>query len=97
PDPSKVEKVQNYPVPENITTLREFIGLALYYQCFIKDFTKIHLTTSPILTYPNFDKPFILFTDASSIGLGAVLSQKDSEGREKVIAYANRRVNETEA
>jgi len=126
PDPSKVEKVQDYPVPNNLTTLHEFIGLALYYRRFIKDFAKIasplhkllhknqpyiwnekcqlafetlknHLITSPILTYPDFDKPFILFTDASSIGLGAILSQKDSENHEKVIAYASRRVNETEA
>ena len=57
---------------------------------------KKHLTTAPILTYPNFEKPFILFTDASTAGLGAVLSQKDDEGRERVVAYASRRVSETE-
>ena len=35
---------------------------------------KQKLVLPPILIYPNFDKPFILFTDASSFGLGAVLA-----------------------
>ncbi|GBN41538.1 Retrovirus-related Pol polyprotein from transposon 297 [Araneus ventricosus] len=34
------------------------------------------LITSPVLTYPRTDKKFILDTDASNEGIGAVLSQK---------------------
>ncbi|GBN71653.1 Retrovirus-related Pol polyprotein from transposon 297 [Araneus ventricosus] len=44
------------------------------------------LTSSPILTYPQTDKDFILDTDASNEGIGAVLSQ-DIENEERVIAY----------
>ena len=34
---------------------------------------KVALTTSPVLGYPNFNREFILETDASLRGLGAVL------------------------
>jgi hypothetical protein len=125
PDPSKIEKVVNYPRPRNLTELRAFLGLASYYRRFIKDFSKISsplykltekeesytwnderqrvfdilkekLTSAPVLMYPDFDKPFILYTDASQIGLGAVLSQKGDDGKEHVIVYASRTLNSAE-
>ena len=52
--------------------------------------------TAPILSFPDFDKPFLLETDASGIGLGAVLSQKQEDGRYHPIAYASRSMNDTE-
>jgi RNase H-like domain found in reverse transcriptase/Reverse transcriptase (RNA-dependent DNA polymerase)/Aspartyl protease/Zinc knuckle len=51
---------------------------------------KAHLTSAPILAYPDFEKEFILFTDASDLALGAILSQVDQKGHERVIAYASR-------
>ena len=51
---------------------------------------------APILAFPNFGKPFLLETDASGKGLGAVLSQKQSDGRYHPIAYASRIMTETE-
>src|SRR4051812_23889163 len=39
-DLNKVEKVKNYSRPENISQLREFLGLTSYYRKFIKDFSK---------------------------------------------------------
>ncbi|GFX03043.1 retrovirus-related Pol polyprotein from transposon 412 [Trichonephila clavipes] len=44
------------------------------------------LTFSPILIYPQPDKPFILDTDASNESVGAVLSQ-EIDGHERVVAY----------
>ena len=51
--------------------------------------------TPPILAYANFNKPLILYTDASSHGLGAVLYQiQNNENR--VIAYASRGLKNSE-
>ena len=53
-------------------------------------------TSTPILAYPDYQLPFILHTDSSSEGLGAVLYQKQ-KGKFRVIAYASRSVSKTEA
>lgn len=57
---------------------------------------KTCLTTPPILAYPNFEKSFIVFTDASTYALGAILAQKDEKDNECVIAYASRTLNKHE-
>ena len=124
PDPSKTEKVKLFPTPSDVTTLRQFVGLASYYRRFVPGFAKIAaplhaltkkdvpfewtqeceaafcklkelLITAPVLAYPRFghDKEFILETDASGIGLGAVLSQKQDDGHLHPIAYASRSLN----
>lgn len=125
PDPDKVDKIKNCPMPKNVTQLRSFLGLASYYRKFVKDFSKKaaplyeltrkdalfawkqpqeaafrflqnELVSAPILMYPRFDRPFILHTDASNVGLGAVLAQKNDQGNEHVIAYASRTLNSAE-
>ena len=60
------------------------------------DCLKAACLQAPILSFPNFSKPFLLETDASGKGLGAVLSQKQSNGQYHPIAYASRIMNETE-
>ena len=54
------------------------------------------LVSTPILAHPDFSRPFILDTDASDTGLGAVLSQLDDQGREHVIAYGSRLLSKPE-
>ena len=56
---------------------------------------KKSLTSAPILAYPDFEKPFILYTDASSTAVGMVLSQFQEE-KERVIAYAGRSLKKHE-
>ncbi|KMQ86252.1 reverse ribonuclease integrase, partial [Lasius niger] len=56
---------------------------------------KEHLTTAPVLACPDFERPFVLQTDASSVGVGAVLTQNFEEG-ERVIAFASRALADPE-
>ena len=56
---------------------------------------KQKLISAPVLSYPDRDATFVLDTDASNVGLGAVLSQI-VDGREKVIAYGSRVLTKAE-
>ena len=141
PNPEKVDKVRDWPVPKTSKEVHSFIGLASYYRRFIPSFAKwskplnalivppAHqakvrrgemkkseltefvwskecqegfdalkhaLTTAPVLAYPDYSQPFILETDASLKGLGAVLSQKGKDGEVRVIAYASRSLRPSE-
>ena len=56
---------------------------------------KTALTSAPILSYPTSDDPFILDTDASNEGMGAVLSQVQN-GIERVICYFSKAFSKQE-
>lgn len=60
------------------------------------DSLKTTLTTSPLMRLPDFDRPFTLCTDASQVGLGAVLSQVTDDGVDHPVYYASRTLNSSE-
>lgn len=41
PDPMKTDKVRNFPTPTDPTKVRQFLGLASYYQRFVPGFAKV--------------------------------------------------------
>lgn len=53
------------------------------------------LISTPILSCPDYSKPFQVHTDASDYGMGAVLSQTQ-DGTEKVIAYMSKSLSQSE-
>ena len=56
---------------------------------------KKYLTSKPVLRLPDMDKSFILHTDASNSGVGAVLMQ-EHEGELHPISYASKKLSERE-
>ncbi|GJR16396.1 putative reverse transcriptase domain-containing protein [Tanacetum coccineum] len=74
-DPSKIEAVKNWKTPRTPTKELAFQTL------------KDKLCNAPILALPDGPKDFVVYCDASGIGLGYVLMQKG-----KVIAYASRQL-----
>ena len=123
-DPEKIEAVQKWTVPRDLTDVRSFLGLCSYYRKFVPKFSEIakpltkltekdqpftwgseqenawldlkqRLTTAPVLAYPDPSAEFILDTDASGYGIGAVLVQVQ-EGKERVIAYGSRSLTKEE-
>ena len=50
---------------------------------------KRKVQSMPVLVFPDFDKPFLLEMDASKEGLGAVLSQKQSDGRYHPVTFGS--------
>ena len=56
------------------------------------EFIKDSLTTVPLLVYPNCNKPYTLYTDASLSCVGACLTQK-CDGDEKPIYYLSHKLS----
>ncbi|KAI3821701.1 hypothetical protein L1987_09273 [Smallanthus sonchifolius] len=70
-DPAKVEAVMKWSPPENPSEVRSFLGL----------------TQAPVLALPERVEEFMVYSDASKLGLGCVLMQ-----RGMVIAYASQQL-----
>nr|GEW45186.1 hypothetical protein [Tanacetum cinerariifolium] len=86
----KIEVVKNWKAPRTSTEVRSFLGLAGYYreeQELAFQTLKDKLCNAPVLALPDGLKDFVIYCDASEIGLGCVLMQ-----RGKAIAYASRQM-----
>lgn len=57
------------------------------------DQLKASLTTAPVLSHPNFEKPFLIQCDASATGVGSVLCQVGDDGHEHPIAFMSKKLN----
>lgn len=57
---------------------------------------KVRLIFPPVLDFSDFDKSFIVKTDALCVSLGAVLTQRNDDGKTYHIQYANRITTDTE-
>ncbi|GJX70898.1 putative reverse transcriptase domain-containing protein [Tanacetum coccineum] len=89
-DPSKIEVVKNWKAPRTPSEVRSFLGLVGYYreeQENAFQTLKDKLCNEPVLTLVNRPEDFMVYCDASGLGLGCVLIQ-----RGKVIAYASRQL-----
>ena len=91
--------VQNYieiarPLQLLITQTTPFYWTTEHQKAF--DTLRTSILTTSLLQYPDFNKPFILYTDASIHALGSVLSQVDSHGRERPVAFASRATTKAE-
>ena len=56
PDESKVSAVQNFPIPQDLTQLRSFLGLIGYYRRFIQDFS---MHAEPLYRLSKKNVPFV--------------------------------------
>ena len=57
---------------------------------------KEKIMSAPVLVFPDFNKPFLLETDASKEGLGAVLSQKQDDECYHPVAFGSRTLTPSE-
>ncbi|GKE14075.1 putative reverse transcriptase domain-containing protein, partial [Tanacetum coccineum] len=64
-DLAKIESIKDWASPKTPTKIRQFLGLAGYYQ------------SAPILALPKGSENFVVYCDASHKGLGVVLMQRE--------------------
>ncbi|KAL5496265.1 hypothetical protein EMCRGX_G012510 [Ephydatia muelleri] len=98
PDDRKVAAVRDWPIPKDAGKVHQFLGLASYYRRYVLHFADIAAPLHNLTPYshgllsfgPNAGI-FTLDTDASDVGIGAVLEQ---DGH--VIAYVSRALSKSE-
>ncbi|GFO46506.1 retrovirus-related pol polyprotein from transposon 17.6 [Plakobranchus ocellatus] len=59
-------------------------------------FLRDSLTVVPLLVYPNPNKPYVLYTDASDKCIGSCLVQEDDNGEEKPIYFLSHKLSDSQ-
>ncbi|GBG64571.1 hypothetical protein CBR_g45265 [Chara braunii] len=109
PKDCNIATIRDWPTPHTLTELRSFLGLAIYYRKFVRNFSTIAaplrrllrketiwkwdkdcmsamkklkqaLIEYPVLKVADPSLPFVVTTNASQYGIGAVLQQDDGNG-----------------
>lgn len=57
---------------------------------------KASLNSALLLAFPDFNQPFVVATDASSFTMGAVLAQKNPNGKVHPVQFASRTTKSAE-
>ena len=125
PVEEKINAVKKAPTPRNVSELRSFLGMVLYYHSFLPGLAtmlaplhkllqkgmqwewthdcqkafegcKEGLTSDSLLVHYDLNRELRLACDASSYGLGAVLSHIMDDSQESPIAYASRTLSSSE-
>ncbi|KAF8768490.1 Retrovirus-related Pol polyprotein like [Argiope bruennichi] len=87
PAEAKIKAVIDFPTPKTKTQIRAFLGLAGYYAHYVEKFSVIAAPLTNALKVQ---------TDASDVGMGVVMSQLDSEGKEHPILYLSKKFSDAE-
>lgn len=82
------------PLTDLMTTKRRFSLTENAIKAFEE--LKSHLTKAPVLSSPDFAKPFAIHCDASKTGVGAVLVQTSAEGDERPVAFISKKLNKAQ-
>ena len=51
------------------------------------------VTNAPVLAYPDLKQPFEMEVDASTYAIGAILLQRDKQGRKRDVGYYSKALN----
>lgn len=125
PGRKKLKSVSDFPTPENVKNIRQFLGLTGYFRKFIKSYAikakpltkllskntkwiwdqdqqeafellKEELTSTSVLRLYDPKAYTEVHTDASMIGLGAILLQRDSNDEMHPVAFISRQTTPEE-
>ncbi|KAA3462712.1 DNA/RNA polymerases superfamily protein [Gossypium australe] len=95
---TEVEHDEHLTVSKNVSEIHSFLGLVGYYQWFVEgllliaaSLTKLLRKNAPILIQPEFDRDFMVYSDASQVSLSCVLIQDGN-----VVAYTSRQLKSHE-